>query len=170
MKHFVSYLSYQTKNMNRINTCIKKQLLVNSVAEKHHVPDGVIRHINDFAYDNLNMAWIRVEAERLKRCLHAELDMADKHRTMDGMEWSIGMSVPVGNKPFYYYKRIQGVHCGKCGEYVASVTDLEYPIAENIWCTCTDYGNFTINPGANGSIMEWIDSDDEDIYEEDFDF
>ena len=54
---------------------------------------------------------------------------------------------------------------------MASVTDLEYTIAENVWCTCTDYGNFTINPNANGSIREWIDSDDdEDVYEEDFDF
>jgi hypothetical protein len=160
--------------MKCVETSIATQLVVNAIAYERNVPYGVRDEIKDYLYADIRMAWIQAEAERLKRCLHAEMELMDRRRTMDGMEWNLGMNVPAKNYPFYTYKLIQGINCGKCGDYVGSVTDLTDDIAHNVWCTCTDHGNFTINPDSNGSIREWIDDDyeyelDEEM-EEDFDF
>ena len=144
--------------------CMHRMGIVN------RVPPEIVDVMKYFLFDAVKMRHIQAATQMNKLQLHLELENITFARTMDEKEWSVGFSVRAKGDPVNIfgteYKLIQGIHCGYCGDYVGSVTDLTTPIAENIWCVCTDHGNFTIVPNANESIRVW--NDDEE-YEEDFD-
>lgn len=150
-----------------LQTCIHVQMSMHRMGIANNVPPEIVDVMKDFLFDNVKMRHIQEYTQMNKLQLHLDLENIEFARTMDEKEWSAGFSVRTKGEPMNIfgteYKLIQGIHCGDCGEYVGSVTDLTTPIASNIWCDCTDHGDFSIVPNLNGSIRVWIEEEDYDF-------
>lgn len=153
-----------------IQSCIDVQMSMHRMGVANNLPPEVVNIMKDFLFDNVRMMYIQEYTQMNKLQLHLDLENIDLARTLDDMEWSVCIHYQPNGKDILYgsFKTIQGINCGYCGNYVGSVTDLTTPIARNIWCECTDHGDFTIVHNPNGSIRMWPDDLFED--EEEYDF